>query len=36
MESAGKNKYSVLIPTYKEHDNIKPLVTLIMKEAAEQ
>lgn len=27
------DKYSILIPTYKEHDNVIPLVTLIMHEA---
>ncbi len=38
MAAAAKpsEKYSILIPTYKEHDNIKPLITLIMQEAKTQ
>ena len=34
-ESAA-TKYSILVPTYQEHDNIKPFIALIMKEAKEQ
>jgi hypothetical protein len=35
-EKRVKPKYSVLVPTYGEEKNIKPLLTLIMEEAEKQ
>jgi len=36
MTKTNNGKYSILIPTYNERENINPLITLVMKEAKEQ
>ncbi len=35
MTEKINSKYSVLVPTYNERENIEPFISLVMKEANE-